>query len=490
MAVEAREFPTFVPVEAVSNVLPHSSIDERGRVEKSVDFLLSKRGAAIAGGAVFGAPFLIGLAQGLNIPEAMVYGATQILTIKSNSPSSEEIKTMLEQWGSVASNQEVSKIIAESVQTYKAILVDAGVIGAVVAFMSRFIQRENNQRQLIEEGKATLAPKGEHVVILGGKGSNIVDEIAKPHSGFVPVFETQNGARNLANGNLGNLRTPYFINLEVPNEGRGISYLKSPGWNHLQLSRENLLHSKAGKRFLLVVGVGPKQDRELSFKEYNVEVSQDDLRSSLLRLKQKFDPSDFVEERDNIDLYVGNGNIVRHEMETGKTISDRELAQSSGVDIYLDTWGVALKAIVDETLASGETRLRLATGKQEYRDVFKDQMPKFLAEYAPDAGVDFRTNSSSNESCVWIVYEGRSEDTFMAARRLKKKRPNAKVLALVSTNLSQHSQSGGLGDVKLIDISYAISEILGDVKYLLKEDYTPTEIQAAIDQHKLPLPRK
>jgi len=65
--------------------------------------------------------------------------------------------------------------------------------------------------------------------------------------------------------------------------------------------------------------------------------------------------------------------------------------------------------------------------------------------------------------------------------------PKTIIIALVTRNLERYSKSGGLENVRLVDISGNIAKILKDVRQMLKEGHTPDEIQAVIDGFKLPL---
>jgi len=463
---------------------------------RAKEFVTFKKGAAIVVGAAM-APFLVdGLIQTHDLLDSTVYAVLQVSTfLSSSSPDPDMVRTLIHNItsGNPDTGQQVATIVGEMLDTYKALLVEAGIVGGAVAYTSNFIKRSDTKRQLIQEGQAELEPESvEKVIVLGGKGGHIFRAVIDGHnSGFTPIVENSEAAKALA-GSLftGKPTRPFCINLGI-SSGGGLSYLKTPGWYNLKLKKEHLIHAVTGEEYLLVVGIGMKPDRELSFDKESVGVSQDDLRSAGLRLRQLFQPGD-LEKRNLIDLYIGNGKIQRTDMETGATITDRELAASTGVDIYMDTWDVALKALVDQLVSVGATEVRLATtdpNNRGYRKVFGKQFPKFVHRYAPDSGLVFEPKKPSGDNTVWIVYEGRSEETFMTARRLRKARPDAKIIALVTTDLEEHLESGGLKDVTLVDISAIISNMLKDVRQMLKDGLTPSEIQTAMDEFKLPIPR-
>jgi len=480
--------------------------ESQGRLSSAVDWarehhITPGKSLLAAAGIVFTPFFVDGLLQTRDVLDAAVYAGLQILTIHSDSaPSPHEVSTLISNIvnGSPDTGAQISGISQDLQATWKGFLLDAGAATAAVTFVQRFTRKDDLEKQAILEGRAKLKSRKRGLVItLGGDGSHILKAVVDgQQSGFIPVVETTESAIALADGLFEGKhpRRPFCISLNVPSEEKGISYLTSPYWENLDLTEENLIQTANGEVCLMVVGIGPGQDRELSFGEDSVVVSQEDLRSAGFRLRKMPGLNGKVDKKSLVDVYVGNGKIKRRNMETGReTMTDRDLAKSTGVDIYVDTWEVALRALVDQLVSSGAKEVRLATSdvrNHGYRKIFGEQFAAFVAKNAPNSGLVFEPETPSANP-TWIVYEGRSEDTFMAARQLRKRHQQDKlepnIIALVTTDLEDYAEIGGLKNIKLVNISAIISEMLNDVKYMLREGMTPSEIQTEIDEFKLPL---
>ncbi len=487
------ELPSYIPEDQIDPRKPNT-LNRRGLLDGTREFVLNKKTLVVGALVAAGGPYVAGLMQGLSVTEAALYGTMQLATIASdNSPDADFARHFLRSIVSRDSQEFLTYsrlLYADMLETYKHILVDAGLLGIAVGSASRVFHQNNTKQDQVREGRAELKPIGEHGVILGGtEGSNIVTDLMQSgKGGFVPVFGSHEGAIALINASGNNLKEPFFVSLGVPDSG-GISFLQSNGWSRLKLGKENLIQTKDGKRYLLVVGVGMKPDRELSFENDNVGLSQDALRSASLRLRQSLSRGDLVETRDVIDVYVGNGEIEWRDLESDGKVSDRKKAKTTGVDIYVDTWDVALKALCNKLLELKNKKVKIGTTRVD-KHHYNSRFSTFFKTHPEYSELEIVEGEVDHTDFTWVAYEPTSEETFIAARQLRKTHPNADIVALTSRDLSQHIESGGLEDVHFINTSGIIAEMLLDVKYLLREGYTPDQIQNGVDNCVLPIPKR
>jgi hypothetical protein len=483
-----REDGRFIPESVVdSEVVPTFKESNTERLRRT---LSGKKGVALAAGIVLGAPYASGLAQGLDPVDAAIYGSLRILTIGDDNPPDAEFVRGFRQHlaqGNPELQEDFQEIVDSTEGTVRDVLLTAGVTGAVVAGVSGFIQHGERRKRRIIEGTEKLEPQGEQIVVLAGDGNNIADELIASGERFVPVYENADAASHLIH--TSGTGRPTYINLDLDGvRNTGLSYLDSEGWGNLRLGADNLIQSKNGKRYLMVVGLGPKRDEELSHRLENIGVSQDNLRSSSARLKDGLPTGALKEGRDVIELYVANDLIMHPDIEEkGRMRSDRELAFGTGVDIYIDAWDVALRGIFSEIGDMEISKLRIATTNDDYRERFNVKLPEYAEKLGYQLEIDETPEVSDDDA--WLVYQGGSEATFMAARRLRKMREKAKIIALVTDDLTGYSQRGGLSEVSVINISSIIARMIRDSRYLLREGFLPEEIQVAIDSGLLPIPR-
>lgn len=483
----AAERPDFLPERVIDvDIVPVGMESRSDQVRRVIN---RKKGAALAGGVLLGAPFLFGIAQGLDPVDAAIYGSVRILTIGDDDPPDadfvKEFRSHI-QTGDDALQGDIEVIIASTEDTVREALLIAGGAGVAFAVVNSAMKYGERRKNRIIEGNEALDPKGEQIIVLAGEGNNIVDELISSGERCVPIYENSRSAQQLVRV-LGD-NDPQYVNLGLDGTtSAGFSYLDSDGWNRLKLDAANLISSKNGHRYLLVAGLGMKRDMELSHRRESINVSQDNLRSAGLRLRQRLQQGALVEDRDIIELYVAS-NLIEHPdiQRQGETVSDRELAFSTGVDIYIDSWAVALGEILGQIEKYDLDKIRIATSSQEYQSRFREHLPLFAASRGK--GVEIQDGDPKPDD-LWLVYEGNSEATFMAARRLRKIKPFSRIIALVTDDLRDQAEKGGLYNIDLINTSATIATMIRDVRFLLREGITPDQIQQSIDDCLLPLQR-
>ena len=436
--------------------------------------VLSRKKTIIAGSsAVASMPFIAGFAEGLEPRDAILYG--------------------LWQWASFGNEQH--PLISDETQD----LVNSGIdlalnsagFGLVAKVGYEYTRRNEKRIESIQNGTAEIKPKGEQVILLGGKSSHVVDAIASStvRYGFIPVLESHEGAKEILFQNSENVRRgePVYLNLEVNGNGNSrthTSYLDTHAWDRLKLSQENLIHAENGHRYLLVVGCGEQADKELSLDPQNIDVTHDDLRSALLQLKARLQPGDLVEERDIIDMYIGNANIRRTNAENRTLISDRELAKKTGVDIYIDTWAFVLRELAETLKEGGSNEIAIATTNEDYEYRFMNEISTHIKGFEGCEYIDFKDINEACDDAAWLVYEGASDETFFLAKRLRKEYPTRRIIALIANdNMANYIQTSGVENVEFIYASDVLAASIIGVRDLIKKGYTPQEIQELLDEY-------
>lgn len=454
----------------------------------------------VGAGVVLSGPFVAGLAQGLNPVESVTFGVSQLLTIgAAHSPTPDLAQELTHELGNrdlEAAVPHLQELGTDVMDAYKGVALQAGIYAALTGGFLHSLHKSTERKQAILEGRAKVKPYGEKVFLLGGQNSYIADTLDGDPEIF-PVFESPDGAHKILQGKANRKSISrgesVYLNLDLPTEQRsGFSYLESPSWDLLEIHKKNLIHADNGKRYLVVIGCGNKAGKELSIDPGNVDVSQDDLRSATLRLREKLKPGDLIESRDVIDVYIGNGLTPRTDIETGTPISDRDLARTTGVDIYIDTWALFLRAVANKlTHERSPKNVRLATTKSEYQARFQERFFSHMKHF-PECR-DIRTEKANpGDSTTLLVYEGDNEETLLAARRIRKGNPDKSrthVIALVSgSNYDSNLERGGLQDIEVVSASQAIADAITVGKEMLRQGRTPDEVQKELDKYAPPLP--
>ncbi len=485
------------PLYALPKDIP---IEEDGEAD-SIPFssnalgILKREKYKLGAGVALSGPFLVGLAQGLSPRDAIVYGVLQIATIGSaTSPNTELVRHMMHEFtthNTAAAMKDFREVQDDILESYKSLLKDAGVFGIFGKIMYDRLHQSTTRKEAVVSGIAPIKPKGEQVVILGGKQSFIADSLISgtDRQGFFPVFETPLGAQEvlLHNRKRVNNNEAVYLSLGIT-ERTGLSYLKTPAWERLKLTRDNLIHADNGKRYLLVVGCGEKADEELSLNPNNVDVTQDDLRSAALRLKGLLKKGDLVEDRDVIDVYVGNAALERVSIENQQVVSDRDLAHSTGVDIYIDTWAHVLRRVAEKVSEGGPREVTLATTTPRYKELFHRNFADHLRSFPLCEDLAFSHIDNASEDSMWLVYEDTSEETFMAARRLRKLYPDKRIIALLSSDkTARYADHSEPQNIEFISASSIIADAVRLVRDDLKSGNTPEEIQNYLDSYAPPV---
>jgi len=446
-------------------------------------------------GVALGAPFFVGLSQGLSPRDALVYGILQIGTIGSaTSPNTEFIKHMMHEFAShntAAGLQDFREVQDDLLESYKTLLKDAGVFGIFGKIMYNKLHQSTTRREAVLGGHAPIKLKGEQVIILGGSQSYVADALVtgEDRRNFFPVFESSQGSQEILLRNHRRVKNdePVYLNLGI-DEHTGLSYLKAPAWERLKFSRQNLIHSENGKRYLLVVGCGEKADEELSLNPDNVDVTQIDLRSAALRLKGLLSKGDLVEDRDVIDVYIGNAALRRVSIENQQVFSDRDLASSTGVDIYIDTWAHVLRHVAEKISENGPTEVSLATTTPKYQELFHNNFANHLRSLPECEDISFSHVDDASDDSMWLVYENTSEETFMAAMRLRKLYPDKRIVALLSNGkTAKYAGHAELPNIEFVSSSSIIADAVRLVRDKLREGNTPEEIQDYLDDYAPPV---
>lgn len=465
-------------------------------------------------GLVAGVPLAAGAAQEQSPSEIVVYGALNWLTAGSERPLDPEFMREFHDNLMTADPElpeDLGRISDSITSAHVSTVLNLGLLGGGAVLFGMRRRHNEQKRQRIAEGREPLRPQGEQFFVLAGRGNNIVDELVKGKlsANFVPIFETSDGANDLPA--IRESRNSVYLNLGVADHKGGLSYLNTDAWDLLNLSPANMINSENGRRYLMVVGIGMERGSELSWRQENVGVTQDNLRSAAVRIFQGLpegtlfsspDPDtgeDDKGQRDIVDVYVANHGIEHEDFltedegeideEGRKWISDRELAKLTGVDVYIDSMSVAMKAVYDELTKRNLFSFNLGTTSKHYRERFRN----LFSDFSQSQGnrIEIETDSNKNTG-TYLVYEGSNEKTYHAVRRLKRRlreqNQKAEIIALVTADLTKQAERGALKGVTLINTSEIIARIIEDVAKSIKGGIMPQQIQDAIDTFTLPLP--
>jgi len=463
--VELGDVNCFPSQSLDANNLSQESNSKLGRAK---DFVGRRKNFLAVTGAIGGLPAFVGSLEGLGPVDAIKYGTLQWLTLGNEGDS---------RIGDTAQG-----IVAGGIQT----AAEVALFGALAKLYIDYTGRTQRREDSIMDGTAKVKPEGEQIVMLGGTSSHIVDFLAatSENGRFIPVLESSKGVQEFILHNQTRMREGkgIFLNLGFDKDRNHLSYLESRAWSKLDLTRENLIHAENGHRYLMIVGCGELADRELSLSPDDVDVSHDDLRSSILKLKALLKPGDLVEDRDIIDVYIGNAAMDRVDAEDRGTISDRELARKTGVDIYVDTWGLVLSRLAQK-ISDGTTKeVSLASTNDEYSQLFRNKFEGHLLKFPGCEELKLTDINDASEDSTWIVYEGRSDETFLIARRLRKQYPNRRVIALLSDDkVIENMQYAGVDNVEFLCASSILAEAVVGIRNLIKKGFSPQRIQELLD---------
>lgn len=368
-------------------------------------------------------------------------------------------------------------------------VVTIGGVGLTTLAVRKYVDGQKEQKQRINEGKEPLKPKkGEKFFALGGStSSHIIEELVKSGAPIVPIFETEQTAEGLSG--LVDTQRPYYLNLGTSN------YLENDIWDSLKLDEDNLIHSVNGKRYLMVVGFGMNRGSELSRHPDNLDLEQIDLRNAAIGLLQLL-PKSGLDTHDIVDVFIGSGEIVHRDILSGKSISDKQLASSTGVDIYVDAMDLAIKSVVEELKRSKTNTINLATTSSDYLARIGEKLPELSRMLGHEVKINM--DPGNEDTGVWLVYEGDNDETFNAARKLRKildpedpDEEKPRILALVTRDLEESAETAGLDNVALINASSIVADVIDGIRVSLGNGATPDKIQEALDNHKkLPIPIK
>lgn len=361
---------------------------------------------------------------------------------------------------------------------WRRLLFNAGMFTVVVNAIRRVFEKRKDNANALKEGRAEIRRKGEQVFVVGGRSSNIADALtlASPQ-GIIPVFEGAGGGDYLTS-KLDSVRseTPTFLNLDV-NPEVGMTYRKSPEWSKLDIREENLLKSTTGDRYLVVVGCGEMAEEELGRDALSADVTQEELHTSVEMIRGQLEENGVhLEEQNVLTVYLGNAATPRIDDVTGRqTTTDREVAQKSGIHIYVDTWAVILRRIKDVLEQDGhnEAGVRLVSSVPEYRELIESvsrevQIPNHTVEDDPG-------------NSLLMVYERLSDETLNRAKRLKREFPNRKIVALTS-NIETDVDARDAG-VETVCSAVVIRDVVQVIKDEIKKGTPPSEIQRNLDSY-------
>jgi hypothetical protein len=472
-----------------------SNKDELTWLQQRADWIKGNRVPLAAGaGVLVGGPMLFGLAQGLDLREAAMYAFLQVTSLGAAIAPDAEFtreftRAIAERNGPEITNH-VQQTFGYAVESYKKFL-ESGVSGGVVAAsIVHLAKLREERRTMANEGKIDLYPKGEQMIVLAGNHSFVADALmsSQYRHHVVPIFETAIGSGAVVAANPREVRNLHgvFLNLNI-SESTGLSYSKTPEWERLHLKRENLIRAKNGRRYLMVVGCGEGSENELSFNSDDVDVSQYDLRIALKKLYPKI-AKDLVAPNDIIDVYIGNGAIEWDDIEyVDKKKTDRAIAAATGVDIYVDTRTLVFDELADTLRTMGAENVKLSTtAKIERSTGFRKDASEYIKRVPGCEHMTF--DQAANGDSVWVMYHEKSEETFVAARTMRKMYPNRKIIALISSyNTQEFLETGDCEDVQFISISTLIADRLIQIREHLREGMIPSDIQKLLDRY-LPEP--
>jgi len=255
-------------------------------------------------------------------------------------------------------------------------------------------------------------------------------------------------------------------------EAANMTYGNVLGWKNLNLSEDNLVVGKDGKKYLIVVGFGEKPEEELTTSPEYSDVTQDELHTGTQKLAERFvDCRVDMEGVEIIKVYLGSSEVKRPDKYTGElTVTDRQVAEEGGINLYLDTWRCLVYRIGKKI--GEEPGMVLRSRVREYRDLFK--------AVTGQLGKKLFTKESAPDNVPILVYEQITDNTVNAAQAQKKETPSRNIYALTSS--IQGDDMAKRAGLQTICSARELGDTTWEVIEWLREGKNPEEIQQILDE--------
>lgn len=415
------------------------------------------------------------MAEGYSAPVALVKGLDELMrgdpaSHMDPAQAREIVHTLshaeFRDFGRVAVEQ-----LTDILDDYRVGVHEVLVFAGVLKLLERVKNSHKETQEAIEKGTAKIKPAGEQVFVLGGCGGSYISEALKKGNpkGVTAIYEDDDAGSSIAAllPEEADRLQPLFLNLGI--DENHPTYSGAPGWNLLEIHKNNLIHTRDGRNVLCVVGVdAANEDEWLGIPRDKHDLTLDEHYTSVLKLQEKLD----VKNMETCGIWVGAADRKEIDEETGEvTKTNRETALSNGIDIYIDTWSVIVKNIektiqedIDKQICEFPCGVRLISDMEDYHERF-DEVAQALSLPLVNRDED------QEDKAILIVYEETSDKTLHTAQRKVKQFPGRKIIAITS-NLGAHKnaleqgiESVCLADVLAKEVRAVRAEIKGGKPY-------------------------
>lgn len=350
------------------------------------------------------------------------------------------------------------------------------LVGGIVSYINSIKEKSKIAREAYFNGELAVTPKGPQIFAIGGSGSNILDYLSLSHPDKITsIFENSAAASLLTSAGIvrdNSLSKGVYVNLKIDSASRRKYSNADSSWRTIDLSEDNLIHTRNGKRILLVVGFGEQPEEELTSEESPFrDVTHEELHTSAQKLKERFEQCGInMKDVEIIKVYLGSGDLPVPTDDGVGTISDSNSALSGQdsykIRIYIDTWKHLVKEILSK---SGPKGIRLISKVPEYWNMFRKMMSK-----------DRLFNSTNDPGDVpMAVYQKISDESVISALNKKSQFPNRSIFVLTSNIADDFlAISNGL---ETICSAVVLGDIVQRISKGLIEGKSPEDIQLQLD---------
>lgn len=232
------------------------------------------------------------IAEGYSLPVALVKGLDELMrgdpaSHMDPTQAKEIVHTLshaeFRDFGRVAVEQLTDLLDDYRVGVHE-ILIFAGAVKGMEWFKDLFKERQ----EAIKRGTAKVKPQGEQFFVLGGKGGSYISEALKKDNprGVTAVYEDDDAGSSIASllPEEADKLHPLFLNLGI--DENHPTYSGAPGWNLLEIRKNNLVHTKDGRNVLCVVGIdAANEDEWLGIPRDDHDLTLDEHYTSVLKLQ-------------------------------------------------------------------------------------------------------------------------------------------------------------------------------------------------------------